>query len=83
MRFGTVLAATLGLLANGVSAQDAADPEISEPETSDPIDFLSQLNKQALDQLNSTEEVTKRSLAGRFNYGSGCNIFNAGVRKDW
>lgn len=76
MRFGAVLAATLGLLANGVSVQDA-DPEIQ-----DPLDFLNQLNDQALDQLNSTK-VTKRSIAGRFSYNTGCNIFNAGIRKDW
>ncbi|KAH8688549.1 hypothetical protein BGZ61DRAFT_421830 [Ilyonectria robusta] len=63
MRFGTVVTAAIGLLANTVSA--STDAEASD-------DFINQLNEQAIQNLNTTE-TAKRS----------CNLFTAGVRKDW
>lgn len=63
MRFGTVVTAAIGLLANTVSA--GTDAEASD-------DFINQLNEQAIQNLNTTE-TAKRS----------CNLFTAGVRKDW
>lgn len=54
MRFGSVTAVALGLLANTVCAQDNS------------TDFLDQLNSQAIDALNTTA-ATKRSSCNLFN----------------